>query len=290
MYSVALVVPVHNRKAITLRFLSHVAETLPQNARIVVVDDGSTDGTSAMIAACFPSVHSLRGDGSLWWAGATNAGVEWALSHGFDFILTINDDCIPAADFLDKLLQTATKHRRALVGALLVTLESPGRVWACGGRMKYWSGKLFSNRFSGESVDKARAPGRVHHVDILPGCGVLVPASAYREIGLYDSQRFPQYHADSEFSLRAKQHGYEILVDTDAVIANDTARTARWRGWYAAFTHKSSPFYFPAICGILDYSPSKLASLIALPTYYSRVVVDRMLRMAGVRRAGNSRT
>lgn len=149
--------------------------------------------------------------------------------------------------------------------------------------MRYWNGELFRHHFCGRSVDEARSGGRVHAVDILPGCGVLVPTAVFRAIGLYDNRYCPQYHADSEFTLRAKRAGYEVVVDTSAVIANDTSQTARWRGWWAAVCYRGSPSYFPAIYRILQYAPSPLAAAIALPTYYARVIVDRLLHVLGVR-------
>jgi len=280
---VAVVVPIHNRKATTIAFVRRIHAVLQKGDALVVVDDGSTDESAAAVKHEYADAVILRGDGSLWWAGATNLGVEYALEHGFDYVLTINDDSIPEDGFLDRLLETARATPKAIIGALLVDASDPSRVWACGGRVCFWSGRLFQHYFHGRQVTEARASGRVRSVEILPGCGVLVPTAVYRDIGTYEARRFPQYHADSEFTLRAHRQGYEILVDTAAVVANDVERTAPWRGWRAAFLHKGSPFYLPAITGILRYAPSPLAAVVALPTYMCRVVIDRLLRIWGVR-------
>ena len=280
---VAVVVPSHNRRDMTVRFVEHAGRWLGRNDSLIIVDDGSTDGTAEAVRRLSPETVVLHGDGSLWWAGATNRGVEYALDHNFDYVLTINDDAIPEEGFLDRLLETARVRSKAIVGAMLVYMSDPSRVWACGGRYDFWSGKLFQQHLHGRDVAEAREGDRVRTVDALPGCGVLVPAEVYREIGTYDANRFPQYHADSEFTLRAHRRGYEILVDTAAVVANDVERTAPWRGWRAAFRHKGSPYYLPAISGILRYAPHPLAAAIALPTYLCRVVIDRMLRSWGVR-------
>lgn len=280
---VAMVVPVHNRKDITIAFVRRIRAALRNSDALVVVDDGSADGTNAALMREYANAVILTGDGSLWWAGATNRGVEYALDHNFDYVLTINDDSIPEDGFLDRLLETARACPSAIVGAMLVYRSDPSRVWACGGRVCFWNGKLFQHYFRDCAVAEAREGDRVKTVEILPGCAVLVPAAVYRDIGLYDASRFPQYHADSEFTLRAHRRGYEILVDTAAVVANDVARTAPWRGWLALFLHKGSPSYLPAIAGILRYAPHPMAAVIALPTHMGRVVIDRMLRAWGVR-------
>jgi GT2 family glycosyltransferase len=282
---IAVVVPTHNRRTTTLRFVARAKTWLGPRDQLIIVDDGSTDGTVDAVPEVAPATVILRGDGSLWWAGATNLGVQYALDHDFDYVLTINDDSIPGEGFLNRLLQTARTRPRAIVGGLIVFMTQPERVWAGGGRVCFWNGKLFQHHFRNTTVADARAGGRVKPVEILPGCGVLVPVTVYRDIGLYDASRFPQYHADSEFTLRARKRGYEVLVDTEAVVANDVKQTARWRGWRAAFLHKGSPAYLPAITGILRYAPHPLAAVIALPTHIGRVVVDRLLRMCGVRPA-----
>jgi GT2 family glycosyltransferase len=280
---IAVVVPTHNRRATTLRFVEQSREWLGPRDELIIVDDGSTDGTVDAIRQSAPATVVLEGDGSLWWAGATNRGVEYALAKGFDYILTINDDSTPENGFLVCLLETARAHPNTIVGAILLHATDPETVWACGGKLGFWDGRLFGLRFHDRPLEEALRGGRWQSVDMLPGCGVLVPGSAYRHVGLYDAGRFPQYHADSEFSIRAKRHGYGVVVDTDARISNDVEQTARWHGLWSAVSYKGSPHYVVAIWGILRYAPNPVAAAVAFPMYYARLVVDRLLQTLGVR-------
>src|SRR5262245_56876861 len=98
--SVAVVVPVHGRLPLTVRFLESFRRVSYPRRQVVVVDDGSPDDTSGRLARDFPEVKVLRGNGKLWWAGATNRGVRYALRHGFDYVLTANNDAVCHPDFL----------------------------------------------------------------------------------------------------------------------------------------------------------------------------------------------
>ena len=61
--------------------------------------------------------------------------------------------------------------------------------------------------------------------DWLPGMGTVTHKSVYEKIGMLDEIRFPQYHGDSDFTLRAKKRGYKIIVYPDLKIYNDNRNT-----------------------------------------------------------------
>src|SRR5690242_6946342 len=114
---VSVVVPVFNRLEHTREFLRCFEKVTYPNREVIIVDDGSTDGTADAIARQWPSVRLLREEGNLWWSESTNRGVRDALERGADYILTINDDVTFDADFLDRLVAYAETHPRTLVGA-----------------------------------------------------------------------------------------------------------------------------------------------------------------------------
>ena len=67
--SLFIVIPVHNRKHFTRDCLLSLRKQTFQNFTIIVIDDGSSDGTGEMIQKEFPEVVLLHGDGNLWWTG-----------------------------------------------------------------------------------------------------------------------------------------------------------------------------------------------------------------------------
>src|SRR5258705_1835881 len=92
--SIYIIIPVHNRKEFTRNCLYSLERQTRPCHQIIVVDDGSTDGTSEMLAKEFPGVIVLSGDGSLFWTAAINLGVRLALTLGAEYVLTLNNDTV----------------------------------------------------------------------------------------------------------------------------------------------------------------------------------------------------
>lgn len=250
---VVAVVPVHNRLARTSRFLVAARTIDYPNLRLVIVDDGSSDGTSEWIRAHHPEVHLIVADGNRWWAGATNLGVLWALGQGADYILTINDDSTFYPDFLSHLVDRAQSSGAAVVGSRLMWADRPDLVWSLGTRCR-WAGNRLWEQVGRDMQWNDLAP-ELHDpltVDTLCGNGTLVPARVFATIGLYDAHHLPQYHADADFVLRARRAGWRVLVETRSVILNDPASSGIIRDFWWSLTDRRSPLFLPALLTILD--------------------------------------
>ena len=206
-----IVTPVYNRKTFTQNYLKALEEQTIKDFKIIIIDDGSTDGTSEMIKEHFPNTILIEEkEGDLWWTEATNIGVKYALEQGADYIMTLNDDTLPEADYIEKMLISMKEYPDALLGAFAINVKNGNPVY--GGEMIHWNNcsfqvkKLSSNEHG------------LHEVNIFPGRGLVIPAKVFEEVGLYDSKNFPQTVADFDFTVRAHQAGYKIYCNNDAKI------------------------------------------------------------------------
>jgi GT2 family glycosyltransferase len=210
--SVFAVIPVHNRVRQTLRCLKALsASTVPTIA--IVIDDGSTDGTAGIVARAFPDAVVLHGDGNLWWAGATNLGVEHALANGADYILTLNNDSVLAPTALEVLLDLERTDGPALRCAQRHHLDRPDHVDDVG-RVMDWTMPRGYRRIS---------PGgdRPIRVDAAGANAMLVPRRCFEETGSFDAQRLPQCWSDWDFQLRAKAAGWSLYTVPASVVLED---------------------------------------------------------------------
>jgi len=209
-----IVTPVYNRKEFTKNYLNALLRQTVKEFKVIIVDDGSSDGTSSMIKKDFPDVILLHGDGNLWWSEATNVGVRYALEHGADRIMTLNDDTLPTENYIEKMLYWAEKKTKALLGAFAVNAEDGKPVY--GGEIRSWfPGKRSRILLNDLALNEQHG---LHKVNIFPGRGLLIPAEVFLKIGLYDSKNLPQTFADYDFTCRAIRAGYEIYCNYDAVL------------------------------------------------------------------------
>lgn len=205
--NVFILIPVHNRKSTTLACLRHLDQNGDlQRYQIVLVDDGSTDGTNVAVKALYPNVTVLTGDGSLWWTGAMKLGMEYAIAQKADYLIWLNDDCYPqAAGAIKTLVETCEKKPMAIVGGQSVDPET----------MKPSYGGIIGKNCQVQHVHAL--PNTCIECDGLSGNFVCIPREVIDTIGYPDAQRCPHYYGDAVYTHRAKRHGYQLLICGDAI-------------------------------------------------------------------------
>lgn len=211
---VYVLIPAHNNKNEVLGLLECLSRQTCRDIKIVLVDDGSTDGTEKEVASRFPQVTTLKGDGNLWWTGANVLGVTYLLdvARDGDFVLLINNDLVVDDDYVRQLVSCSERLGRALVGSTTVDSKDHRRMLG-GIRL---DSKLRSTLNSDVAVI-----GEIEwdaQVDVLPGRGTLIPLEVFHRVGNFNERRLPHYGADYEFTARAKRAGFLLAVSHRAKV------------------------------------------------------------------------
>lgn len=218
---IAIIIPVHNRKEITLRCLERLSVTELRNYQldVIVVDDGSVDGTAEAVTQQHPDVALVKGDGNLWWTGAVNRGVEYALAYDYNYFMLLNDDVEWGRDCFQELLDVADRHPQALVSSIKLMLGEGSGIDRDNQNQIILTGCLREQGILREICDSVS--GRPYRVvknvevlscDALTGAALLIPKSVFDAIGVFDAKSFPHNWGDIEFTHRAKRAGWECLV------------------------------------------------------------------------------
>ncbi len=221
---VYVVTPVYNRKELTERFLRCLLNQTYKEIEVVIIDDGSTDGTSDMIENLYPQVTLIQGTGDLWWSGGTNEGLLYVLekARDEDYVLIINDDLEFDTDYIGKIVNFARQHPKTLVGSVVVDINHPDKIWD-GGRMTNWFTAKDRILNVGETLEDFE-PGTFFEVSQLTGRGMLAPVRVFKDAGIYDAVRF-KHRGDTEFPVRATKEGYKQVVYYGAIVKSHVDNT-----------------------------------------------------------------
>lgn len=256
---VFVLAPIYNRKETTLKFLRSFSDQTYREYQMVIVDDGSTDGSSEAILTEFPKTIVLKGDGNLWWTGSMNKGVEYVLSvaQDDDYVLAINDDTTVEKDYIAKLVSASKENNDAIVGSIYRDSEDKEKIYDCGARID-WK----SYGYLKVSYDKNKRFTK--EVDTFATRGALIPVSVMKKIGLFE-KKLRHYAADYEYFLRAKKNGYKLIVSYEAaVFGSEKDRAVRSLSrvqpflnvWKRNFSIKSANNIYNHFFLIWHYCPS----------------------------------
>lgn len=199
MYTIAILLTVHNRKEKTLKCLEYITSQLPiegYTIDIYLTNDGCTDGTPQAISEQFPEVIIIHANGSLFWnRGMYTAWEKASKTKDCDFYLWLNDDVLIYPELFSMLLQTSKKYfnQAIIVGA---TQSSDHSKTTYGGR-----------KMKGGLVTPQGIPAEV---DFFNGNIVLIPKSVFQIVGNLDSF-FTHGKGDFDYGLRARKAGIKIF-------------------------------------------------------------------------------
>ncbi len=214
---VAIITLNWNRKDDTLAFLASCVRLRYPRLALVVVDNGSSDGSTEAIATAFPQATQLINAANLGFAGGMNVGLRHALAHGADYVFLANNDTTLAPDTIDLLVRAAEDHGAALVAPAIYYAAAPEQIWWLGGMLRPLL--LEVRRF--ETPPMAVA----FPADFITGCGMLASRAALERVGLFD-ERFFMYYEDSDYCLRAYRAGLKVLVEPRAAMYHKVAQSS----------------------------------------------------------------
>jgi GT2 family glycosyltransferase len=210
----AVVVLTWNHCAYTLACLDSLAEQHTPHT-VYVVDNASSDGTPARVAAAFPAARVLVNDENLGFAAGNNVGLTRAFADGAEYVLVLNNDTTLAPDALAALIAAARAHPEAgIISPVILFARPPHRIWFAGATLSAWSGQDRHVAYN-ERYEPARFPEGP--IPRAAGCAMLIARACYERIGGFDPALF-MFFEDVEYSLRARAAGFGVLLAPRAVI------------------------------------------------------------------------
>lgn len=199
---VAVLITCFNRRETTLRCLKALfQQELPAGAtlRVVLTDDGSSDGTGDAVRAAFPHVTIVQGDGNQYWVGGTM--LAWEAARPANFYLWLNDDVTLRPGAIRELLAVNAESGEAATIAVGATCD-PDCGKTCTGGME---------RRGWYDVRVMEPTNQPQLCDSINGNIVLIPRAAEERLGGLDPA-YTHFFADGDYGLRARLEGISVLL------------------------------------------------------------------------------
>lgn len=156
-----------------------------------------------------PEVVVLAQKENLGFAGGNNVGLEWAIDHGYDYVLFHNDDGYLAADAVRNFVQAMESDPKIGIAQGLVRLHPHTELVNTSGNAYHYLGFGFGNDYKVpvEVIDTTT----VREIDYASGSCMMVRTDLAKTHGGWDQDYF-MYHEDMEWSFRLRTLGYKIVL------------------------------------------------------------------------------
>lgn len=204
----------HNGLDLTLACLESLRQLKYEHVEILVIDNGSQDGTPDTIGAAYPDISLISTGDNLGYAGGNNIGIRAALERGADVIFVVNNDTLLEPDCVTILVNALeTDPRIGVIGPMVYTWDEGRIISSAGGAIDWWHADSI-NVGAGES-DHGQYPARC--VDFINGCGLMITREAIERVGWLD-ERYFMYWEETDWCLRVRRAGFEVRFEPAALI------------------------------------------------------------------------
>lgn len=209
-----VVTAAHNRYAITEKFVNSLNAQTVQPIHLILIDDGSTDGTADMVMKKMPNATILTGDGNRWWGGALHMAYKWLLKNSVDdndIVMISNDDTTYDSDYIEKAVRHMEENPDTLIAGC-----------AYGMRSEEHMDGIFEHNF----ID---GTGHLMPPDSESNCAstrsLFLRVKDWKRIGGMHPVLLPHYLSDFEFTIRGYRKGLKIKCFGDLRFEFDEGAT-----------------------------------------------------------------
>lgn len=222
---VSVVIPSWNGRHVLSTCLQSLERLSYPNYEVIVVDNGSTDGSREMVRSEFPWVKLVASPTNVGFAAGCNLGIEVAKG---DIIALFNNDATAERSWLSKVVACVLNENGTVIAGGPILYHKPAEhpFSRCAGvRLDPLTGITWRLGYT----DAFQGTKFIEDIDSLPFCGVAFPKRLLDEIGPLDETYFI-YCEDIDWCLNAKRVGYKCKLDCTAVVWHEGSWTGRDHG------------------------------------------------------------
>jgi GT2 family glycosyltransferase len=218
--SVALIVVNWNTYGYTKSCLDQAAGLSYPHREVILVDNGSSDGSGQRLREEYPDVVFLENDRNLGFTGGNNRGIEYALAKEFKYVFLLNNDTYFQPSFLGILVDyLEAKPRVGAVQPLIFESNGERPVWHAGG--------IFDSLTGGtKSIKRVVEQDRPYASDWLTGCAFLIRTELVWKIGPLRNAYFA-YFEDVDWSFRVRHAGYSLHIVPKAILHHEVSASTK---------------------------------------------------------------
>ena len=232
----------YNTRILTARLIDSLAEhVLTSDSELIIVDNGSSDGSAECFSSHYPGARVIRLDSNVGFASAVNRAV---VECAGEYIWLINSDCHVNSDVSSVMLSYLASHSQT--AAVTGRLVSPdGAFQASCRRFPSFGNILFSrqsplgmlsnssHRYTLPDYDTATP------VDSCAATNMLIRRECFDAVGGFD-ERFFMYCEDTDICLRFAERGWNIVYLPEAEVVHEWAASWKDAGWMRYYHHHRS--------------------------------------------------
>ncbi len=206
----------YNGKRDTLACLDSLKKAGKRDRDVVVVDNGSSDGSVEAISSAFPLLALLETGQNIGYSAGNNRGIEWGMQRDFKTFLLLNNDTVVAPDLFEAFQQALHEHpATGIFGAKIYLQSDPSRLDHFGGN---WNSQKGEMDFVGRGVvDGGKEFEAPFAIDYACGAALLVRREVFEKIGLLDPRYF-LYWEDTDFCFSARRAGFGVQIAPKAKV------------------------------------------------------------------------
>jgi len=208
---VAIIILNWNGKEDTIKCLESMHAVTYANYDIMIVDNGSTDGSVVCLRERYPEIDIIENTENLGFAGGNNVGITKAMDRSADYVLLLNNDVVVDLEFLQELVDVAESDQEVgFVGPKIYYESYKGKrdvIEFAGARLNIRRG---DSHHIGQNEADVGQHDKIREVDYITGACLLVKKEVIRKIGLIDPVYF-MYWEDADWQIRGKKMGYKSV-------------------------------------------------------------------------------
>ena len=182
---------------------------------IIVVDNGSQDGSVKEVSKKYPQVHLIALRENIGYAGALNFGIKYALDNSADYLFLLNNDTIIPDGVLRQLLSVIESDLKIGIVAPKILYNNDRKIVFALGDKRFRLVPVPIG-YGYRRKDRPQYTGEMEF-DYVTGCAMLVRAEVFNKTGLFNEAYF-MYFEDADFCYRVREAGFRIVCYGNAII------------------------------------------------------------------------